>query len=350
MSLREDRNQLLGPLESAPRNRTPRTLIGVGVAVAVLLLLGVFLIDLWSGATKSVSKKLVDLDSIAVPSNPTDEEIAAATKGVDRDSLAALKEGAWIQVAGEDGSLAQEYSARRIDPLPEQWIDMDQPHALMYPKSGRIISLTAEKGKAHVPSRAIESGTFSGNVEIRIYEPLSSGSRANIVETAPSVVVRADVADFDNVQGEITSDDRVEVRTEEITFVGEGLSIQLGEDGAQIERLIIDRAIEPIKIRRRRELAQGQQPAQPTNNAQSASATPRKAVVASTPPEPAVPTESDEPTWYRMVLHDDIRIVRVGSESGGESTVHGDQLVATFALGEGGIEAPLARNNEGSEE
>ena len=366
MSLREDRNQLLGPLESAPRNRTPRTLIGIGVAVAVLLLLGVFLLDLWSGATKSTPKKLVDLDSIAVPSNPTDEEIAGATKGVARDSLAALKEGGWIQVAGEDGSLAQEYSARRIDPLPEQWIDMDQPHALMYPKSGRIISLTAEKGKAHVPSRAIESGTFSGNVEIRIYEPLSGGSRANIVETAPSVVVHADVADFDNVQGEITSDDRVEVRTEEITFVGEGLSIQLGEDGAQIERLIIDRAIEPIKIRRRSDLAQGQQPTPPkkeargnsvaaaqaqapvseTNDAQGSSATPQKAV-ASTPAEPA---ESEGPTWYRMVLHDDIRIVRVGSENGGDSTVHGDQLVATFALGEGGIEAPLARNNEGSEE
>ena len=355
MNDREDRDQLLGPLESAAPDRTPLKWIGMSVVVAVGLLLSVFLIDYFTGTTASKQKRLVDLDSITVPSKPTDEEIANASSGIDRESLAALREGAWIQVAGSKGELAQEYSARKIDPLPDEWIDMDGPHALMYPTDGRIISLTAEKGKAHVPARAIESGIFTGNVEIRIYESLASGNRADIANTEPSVVINAESAEFDNVQDEITSSKWVRVSTEEITFVGEGLAIQLGEDGSGIERLIVDRATEPIRIHRKSVLATAQ-PASPS----SVQATPQP--VGSTPAVAAQPASSKPgslpttqapvsspvqqatPTWFRLVLHDDILIERFGAEGGVRSTVHGDQLVATFALGEGGVEAPLAHN------
>lgn len=357
MSTREDRNQLLGPLESAAPNRKPLVLIGVGVVIAVVLLLGLYLLDLSTGASSSGPKKrLVDLDSITVPSNPTEEEIRSASRGVDPDSIAALSDGAWIQVADEEGRLAQEYSALRIDPLPDEWIDMDHPQALMYPSSGRVISMTATSGKAHVPSRAMESGELKGNVVIRIFEPLAGGSRVDILETKPSVVVHAETAEFDNVQGEITSEKIVQVTTDEITFKGEGLSIQLGEDGAKIERLIVDRAVEPIKIRRRIERAQEQldPPAvqAPVTNTSSAVAQastsepkpkPKPSVAKKSDP---VVTQPDAPTWYRLVLHDDIVIERFGSDGSEPSTVRGDELVATFALGEGGIEAPLAQREE----
>ena len=354
MTEREDRDQLLGPPQSSATNRTPLKLIMIGVAVAAALLLGVFFIDVLTGTTVSKQKRLVDLDAIAVPSNPTSEEINNASDRVDKDSLAALKEGAWIQVAGEKGQLAQEYSAKRIDPLPDQWVDMAQPHALMYPSSGRIISLTADQGRAHVPARAIESGTFTGNVKIRIFEALPSGRRTDIAKAVPSVVVNADVAEFDNVQDEITSPRSVRVSTEQITFVGEGLSIQLGEQGAGIERLIVDRATEPIRIVSNQTTApselttESNAPLAPsgdaTASAQASAEAESPSSVAAVGGQDAAPdAEADSPTWYRLVLHDDILIERFGAEDGQRSTVKGDQLVATFALGEGGIEAPLAR-------
>jgi hypothetical protein len=307
------------------RERGPMMFVVVGVALAVLLLVVMVIVDRATDSGELVVAHDVDLDSIAIPGKPTAEEVASATAGVTNDSMASLRGGAWIQVADEDGTLAQEYRAERIDPLPEQWIDMVEPSAMVYPASGRVIAMDADRGRAFVPSRAMESGVLKGNVVIRIFEPRKDGSRVDPRTSSPSMTFFADVAEFDNVQGSITSDQKIRVETDEITFQGIGLAVQLGVDGHQIERLIIERATAPIELRSRRIVAR--------RHIRSGEVFCDGAWVDSDQPPPA---------WYELVLHDDVKIEQHTHGTSQLNTVSGDRLVATFALGEGGVEATFA--------
>ena len=111
--------------------RGPILLIGVGVLIAMVLIAVVWRLDR-PGPTSTL-KRTVDLDRIAVPSVPTEAELARPATDIDRDAMATLRDGASVQVAGQDGRLAQEYGAVRIDPLPDSWVDMEQPWARLHP-------------------------------------------------------------------------------------------------------------------------------------------------------------------------------------------------------------------------
>ncbi|NCF39958.1 MAG: hypothetical protein GWP75_07565, partial [Planctomycetia bacterium] len=106
-------------------DRRPLILIGLGVVVAVLIVVVVWRLD--QRPERSNLKRMVDLDRIAVPSTPTEDEFARPAAELDRDVMASLRDGASVQVAGEDGALAQEYGAVRIDPLPDAWVEMQRP-------------------------------------------------------------------------------------------------------------------------------------------------------------------------------------------------------------------------------
>ena len=80
----------------------------------------VLLAVLWQSGDSDAGegrKRLVDLDRIVVPSAPTNDELSDPATELDRDVLASLEEGASVQVADEEGRLAQEYGAARIDPV-----------------------------------------------------------------------------------------------------------------------------------------------------------------------------------------------------------------------------------------
>ena len=167
--IEDEMNQSVSFLESrgarlrrGVAGRGPLLLIGVGVLVALVLI--VVVLATRSTRTTSNLKRTVDLDRIAVPSVPTEEELARPATDLDRDVMATLRDGASVQVAGEDGRLAQEYGAVRIDPLPDSWVDMEQPWARLHPSNGRIVEMQAIEGKMRVPDQAIESGRLEGEV------------------------------------------------------------------------------------------------------------------------------------------------------------------------------------------
>ncbi|MCH2161158.1 MAG: hypothetical protein MK085_04710 [Phycisphaerales bacterium] len=340
-------------------NRRPFILILLGIGIAGILLAVMFKIDRSGESGEEQVRRLVDLEQISKPSKPSAEEIAEANSEIDGQTVASLEKGAWVQVADERGRLAQEYSADRIDPLPEQWIKMAEPRAKMYPRSGRLISMNAQRGTAHVPSRALESGVLEGDVVIRIFEPRADGSTPTPATEQPSVVINAEVAEFDNVRGEIRSERAVRVSTEELVFQGIGLSILMSEDGRQIDRLIVDRATAPIEIRQQSTEKVAATPA--TTPAAAPAATPRPIPASTSKPKrkpavsgrssvarsaPVSPEAEDEPRiWYRLVLSDDLVVERVTEQ--GRSVVRGDRLVATFVLGEGGVEGAFASAGRG---
>ena len=324
-------------------DRRPLILILLGIGLAGILIAVMFKIDRAGTVEDNTPRRLVDLERITKPNKPTEQEVAEANTEIDRQTVASLERGAWVQVADADGRLAQEYSADRIDPLPDQWIEMARPQAMMYPRNGRLVSMTARSGTAHVPARALESGVLEGEVEIRIFEPRADGSRPEPDADSPSVVINAEVAEFDNVRGEIRSDREVRVSTEELVFQGVGLSILMSEDGRTIERLIVDRATAPIELRQQAVAPSRPQATTPARSAPrpegATKATGSAPAVASTSPSPPSADEP-APTWYRLVLDQDVEVERVTEQ--GVSVVRGDRLLATFMLGDGGLDAAFA--------
>ncbi|MEE2894815.1 MAG: hypothetical protein VX726_03650, partial [Planctomycetota bacterium] len=137
--------------------------------LAAALLLTALIWRLGDEEQSTTTRRLVDLDRIVIPSVPTREELDDPASDLDRDAMSSLREGASVQVADESGRLAQEYGAARIDPLPEDWIEMAEPWARLHPSGGRVIEMQARDGTMRVPDQAIESGRLEGDVRIRLY-------------------------------------------------------------------------------------------------------------------------------------------------------------------------------------
>ncbi len=355
--------------------RRPLVLIAVGVVAAIVLLVVLWRSD--DGRSTGSRKRLVDLDRIVVPSAPTEAELADPATELDRDVLASLQEGASVQVADERGRLAQEYGAKRIDPLPDAWVAMDHPWARFHPENGRLVVMEAKTGRMRVPEQAIESGRLEEDVRIRIYD--EGVVQSDLERTRPTITILADIAEYDAALGEIRSPRRVEVTTAEATFVGEDLRIVFAGEGDRIEQLTVARALEPIRLRTIPAVDSASSsgsapitvvsasPAAPRDRSRSVSRAPdagsdpvlETAPLGGSPRSVATTDEtapiSDETSStsdfgpedvYRLVLEDDVLIERLAVAEDGSvdrSEVRGDRLVATFVLGEGGGTAQVAR-------
>ncbi len=333
-------------------------------ATAFAALVIVAAINLDKGSARSTKKSRIEGAAELLPPQIASAEELARASGASADQTAvSLASGAWIQVADETGRLAQQYSATKLEPLPGSQLSMREPRAVIYMKDGRVLSLASRKGVAYVPRRALESGTLEDDVVVRLFKPKADGSAIDTDRDTPAVVVTADQAQFDGILGEVRCDRAVRVATDAGSFAGEGLSLVLDADGDGLERLIVDRALEPIRIDRaaraiaaKREaqgastgivdaVAKGAQPsggagdvvaAAPAVPAATAPATPAAtapATPAATAPDAAKPAKNP---FYRLVMLGGVEIVRV--KDGVRSTITGDELVAVFSLESRGLD------------
>ena len=186
---------------------------------------------------------------LVAPSPLTDQEREGTGAKFGSQESVKLERGAWVQVADAQGNLKQQYTASRIDPLPDKRLAMTDPRAVLYGDGGRIVTMRADAMTARVPKRALESGKLSGNVVIRIFRP-RDGKPVDLKNDAPDVTVESPEASFDQASGEIRCDRQVRIAGEVITFDGEGLSLTLAADGKTLERLVVDRALAPVRISR----------------------------------------------------------------------------------------------------
>ncbi|MBC01770.1 MAG: hypothetical protein CMJ34_00500 [Phycisphaerae bacterium] len=339
-------------------DRRPLYTIAGGVALASLLLLAIWQLG-GEDTGDTRRERTVDLERIVIPTVPTRDELADPATSIDRDALAGLREGASVQVADENGRLAQEYGAARIDPLPDSWVEMDRPWARIHGSGGRLVEMQAVEGTMRVPDQALESGRLDGDVRIRLFE-----SGQDPATSAPSVVITADDAEYDSGIGEIRSRRRVRVATADAVFVGEDLRIVLGDEGARIERLTVERALEPIRIQPGGQIDSGRADAvvrgSSTPDPLAAAGISDRVMASGDTPETSsrgtvpsgigrsAPTDEDDPVYreavYRLVLEDDVVIERRTLDADGRvqrSMVRGDRLLAFFQLGDQGEDVDL---------
>ena len=311
-------------------------------ATAFAALVIVAAINLDKGSARSTKRSRIDGAAELLPPQLASAEELARASGAPADQTAvSLAAGAWIQVADETGRLAQEYNATKLDPLPGSQLSMREPRAKIYLKDGRVLTLASRKGVAYVPRRALESGTLEDDVEVRLYRPRADGGAIDTDRDLPAVVVTADQAQFDGILGEVRCDRAVRIVTDAGSFAGEGMSLVLDADGDGLERLIVDRALEPIRIDRASRAITARRRSEPADGGivdVVAGGAPAPATAPASGPAPtadADPTPA-KPPFYRLVMLGGVEIVRV--KGGVRSTVTGDELVAVFSLESRGLD------------
>jgi hypothetical protein len=264
----------------------------------------------------------VDVTELVTPGSLSKEEREETNAKLESSAI-KLELGAWVQVAGSDGELAQQYSADRIDPLPNGLLEMQRPRARIFLGGGRVLVLRGEHGLLDAPQQAIESGTLDGDVVIRLFSP-KNGEKIDILNDDPEVIVRTEEASFDSNLGEIRCDGAIRVDSKEASFAGEGLTVLLGTSGRTIQRLMVDRATEPVRILRR-------QLGETVQDSNQVAATGGEALAA-----PAVVQDdaASAPLFYRLLLQDNVRIRRFVDETSKvpDALVRGQTLVTVFSL------------------
>lgn len=296
------------------------------LVLAFLVLLIAWLIEPEPLKVRSRHRGL-DITELVTPGVLTDQERLNSGTTPDGSNI-VLEDGAWVQVAGEDGTLAQQYSAQKIDPLPDGWMEMERPRSMMYLDSGRIMTLRGEHGLLSVPNQAIESGTLDGDVVIRLFIP-KDGAEIDITQDEPEIIIRTEEAAFDNALGEIRCDKSIRIDTREASFAGVGLTVLIGRSGNTIERLMVERSTAPIRILRK-----------PTTQVTSATTKPASTVISSgrsensSAQEVANSSDSKTPLFYQLTLEDNVEVRQFASAKAPSpnAILRGDSLLTVFSL------------------
>jgi hypothetical protein len=124
-------------------------------ALAVLVIVAAINFDAGTSGRKKPSR-IEEAQELLAPRIATADELARASGSIADQTSVSLASGAWIQVADETGRLAQQYSATKLEPLQGSQLAMTEPRSMVYMKDGRVLVLSARKGVAYVPRRALE--------------------------------------------------------------------------------------------------------------------------------------------------------------------------------------------------
>ncbi|MFM7480969.1 MAG: hypothetical protein ACKO4V_07585 [Planctomycetota bacterium] len=324
--------------------RTRRTMIiTAAVALAATLAVVAWFMDRNMAPTRQA--RGVPVEDLVAPSPLTADEREAARDRTTPSSSVQLEQGAWVQVAAPDGRLAQQYSARKLDPEPGAFLSMDGPQTVFFLDDGRVATLRADSGRVRVPNRALESGVFRGDVVIRMFRP-AAGKQVDLAKDQPSLILESEELDFDQTLGTIRCPTAFRLTTDVLTFDGEGLDLLLSSDRSTIERLVVERPLGPIVIDRQRlpasQALRDGAAASPRGDAprlqRAAAPLLRRArwaplhgmAVRPSLSSRSAPGVAESPPFYRLELHDSVEVLRQSPND--RAWTRGDLLVAVFAL------------------
>jgi len=335
-----------GPVQPV-RHAPARPYIVVGSAVIAAVLLIIVVLNIRSAPAPQQQNAATTPTDIEVfsPGKLTDEDLAATDmQQIERDPRLSLPEGGRIQATDEQGRLAQQYSFTRLDPdppgQPAGWVMMENPVAEIYVADDRVLRLEGKQALAHVPKRALESGTMTGEVLIRVYE-ITPGQIVNTETQAPSLIVRTMEASFDNIVGEVRCPNHVHVETPDAEFKGQNLQMLINDSEQLVQSMTVERG-DFIRIAAAAsDVSSGGSPNSPA--ASRTQPTPNASQSAAPQPDAsdlATPSAEKPAQFYELTLHDNVRIEQ--GRGPDARTLNGDSLTVTFSFRSKGLGSAMA--------
>ncbi|MDA1007431.1 MAG: hypothetical protein O2800_00305 [Planctomycetota bacterium] len=304
-------------------------LIGLAVSLLAAAIVIVFAV-MWDRSAPEPVAVPMPSDIAAMGPAPLDPSQVQSKPGLDMadPSGMRLERGGWVQIARENGTLSQQYSAERIDPEPGQWLAMEQPRAVFYLENGRVLTLRADEGRTFVPHRAMERGDFRGNVIVKLFVPDSRGE-VHLGADRPEMVFESSDLRADLLHGTVVCPEDIRVTTTSLHLDGLGMDLAMADDRKTIEHLHIEQIVGPIVMDRRYATALEQASGAAAEKSGGALGSPVAVVHATPALQDGVPTDT-RPPFHRVVLTDSVRIVRYNQ--GPSSSYVGDRLEAVLSL------------------
>lgn len=140
---------------------------------------------------------------------------------------------------------------RGLEPADVNTARVLEPKGYLYDAAGRLIVVSADRGTLITPSQQTrpESGTFQGNVVLRMYPAgtpasrsaggaasagqsaggQSAGGSVQVPEVEPILVARTDALWFDLTLGEVSTQEKFIVRSQQLDMDGRGMRLIVNE-------------------------------------------------------------------------------------------------------------------------
>ncbi len=322
------------PVRTGPSK--PLLILTCGGIVAALLLIVILNIDQEPRGSKHLTDEQI-IELIAPPSPLTDADLAQAG---DRMQPLRAQRG-WIQTHNSDGTPAQRYRCEALDPAPDGmgpgWLEMTQPRMEIF-SDDRIISIAGDTAFTYAPQRAVEQGTVTGNVVVRVfdYEP---GQPIDPEHDEPAMTMHTAEASFENFLGEISAGGGVLIEGPNFTMPGDRLSILIDDQHDEV-RITLAK-VEYIRfVREDRERS-----TRSYSSARSAQGFySRTASLAASRSEPSSggshSADAADSRFYLLTLQDNVRIDE-GTRAA-RRTASGDRLELIFTSKSESLDSPLA--------
>jgi hypothetical protein len=214
--------------------RTRSRGLAAAAALAVVFLGGVGYFLVRGGTRPAAPTPATDAARPVLPSSgdPTQPEFGA-TQGSD------------IQIVDKHDPtrVAARLKSKTSDPLPDRRFKMTEPQAWVYARNGRTVHIRSDEARVYQPQRgqAPESGTLIGNVVVTIYQPRTDGEPIQVGVDLPVLTATTPTLSFDLNLGELSTPERILVKTDEAEFAGTGLKALFNELKERIELVEIKR-------------------------------------------------------------------------------------------------------------
>lgn len=352
---------------------------GAGLVVAIILVVVVLNIDRSAEEQRERrAEEALGIDA-APPALGIDNATAANQMHRDPTMAVGTKRG-WIQ-ATENGRLSQEYRYARSEPGAAGRLHLINPEVKIYLKDRRVVTMRGELADVQAPNKALESGTMSGNVIIRLFEQ-PAGGMLDESRDQPVLEVHTPEASFDNFQGEILCPREVDIQTQTAHLPAYGLRLQVNDLEGRPGQLMIERlrgqlrlsdsmqarlnnndestppddvaATAPEKARREPSRVDSAPRREPPRSAQATGGTPQERAAQRRRdrmaqrrerqlPNPKPIAEQKGPYFYRLTLNQQVRIQQGDGSKGW--TADGDQLHIIFSLDSEELSGSLSSEN-----
>ncbi|MDX9910843.1 MAG: LPS export ABC transporter periplasmic protein LptC [Phycisphaerales bacterium] len=141
--------------------------------------------------------------------------------------------GLRVQITDEQDPtrVVAELTLAKNEPLENRRYLVEEPRATIYTDDGRVVTIAARSGRLYWPDeqQRPESGTFRGDVVVRVFEPREDGISIDTSKDAPALTGKTDSLTFDMTIGEVSTPDRVLITGERVEFAGSGLKAIVNE-------------------------------------------------------------------------------------------------------------------------